>query len=145
MDDAAVRAAIYARVMSSGVVPSAAELAPALEGSVADVRASFARLAEAHVLVLQSGNEEILMAAPFSAVPTSFLVTAGDFKAFANCIWDALGVLATLHRDGEVRTACACCGTAMTIVVSQGELAQRDGVVHFAVPAAKWWDNIVFT
>lgn len=143
MNDADVRRAIYERAMNSGRVPSAATIAGDLGADLTAVREAFARLAEAHVLVLQ--DNEILMAAPFSAVPTSFSVTAGGLQAFGNCIWDALGILAILHRDGVVETACACCGSAMTLTVTGDALHERDGIVHYAVPATEWWNNIVFT
>ena len=58
---------------------------------------------------------------------------------------DALGILAILHADGVMRSACACCGAAMELKVRSGTLEVAQGVVHFAVPAKRWWDDIVFT
>jgi hypothetical protein len=145
IDDDAVRGAIYGRVLTTGSIPSAHHVSVDVDSSVEEVHQSFARLAAARVIALQSQGGEILMAPPFSAVPTSFLVIAGAIETFANCIWDALGVLAILRRDGEVRTACGCCSSAMTLSVRNGALQPHEGIVHFAVPAKKWWDNIVFT
>lgn len=145
IDEVAVRGAIYGRVLTTGAIPSAHHIALDVGASVDDVRVALRRLAEARVVVLQNDGEEILMAPPYSAVPTPFLVMAGAVETFANCIWDALGVLAILRRDGEVRTACGCCGAAMPLHVRSSRLQERDGVVHFAVPARKWWENIVFT
>jgi hypothetical protein len=31
------------------------------------------------------------------------------------------------------------------LTVASGELADSEGAIHFAVPAAHWWDDIVFT
>jgi hypothetical protein len=56
---------------------------------------------EAHMLVLEPTGE-ILMANPFSAVPTPFLAEVGGRRWFGNCIWEALGIIATLHADGRV-------------------------------------------
>lgn len=102
------------------------------------------------MLVLQPGSGEILMANPLSAVPTAFVVetegTAESRSWYGNCIWDALGVIAMLHGDGRVLTSCGCCGESMAVSVRQGEVEARPpGIVHFAIPAKHWWDDIVFT
>ena len=33
----------------------------------------------------------------------------------------------------------------MTLEVRHGRLVRGEGVVHFGVPAARFWDNIAFT
>ena len=79
--------------MNEGLPPTVAETAPALSTTPENVAASFQRLADGHILVLQRGTGEILMANPFSAVPTPCLVRAGDRSWYGNCIWDATGFL----------------------------------------------------
>jgi hypothetical protein len=86
------------------------------------------------------------MAAPLSAVPTPHVVRMADGRAhYGNCVWDALGVIAMLGRDGDVATVCADCEAPLTLTVRAGALQPTDAVVHFAVPAARWWEDIVFT
>src|SRR5689334_21907136 len=75
--DLRVRAFIYDRLISGGGMPLAFEVARRLGLSLEEVRACFGRMKGSHVLVLQEGDLEILMANPFSAVPTPFLVEAG--------------------------------------------------------------------
>lgn len=143
--DQRVRQQVYAEALESGGVPASAALAATLASEIPAVQAALARLADAHVLVLQPDGE-ILMAPPFSAVPTPFLVTAGDtWQTYGNCIWDALGVLAMKEADGRIRTACGCCGQAMEIDVRDGAPRPAEGVLHFAVPARRWWEDIVYT
>jgi hypothetical protein len=143
--DQRVRQAVYTEVLASGGVPSSAVLAAALASELSGVKAALRRLADAHVLVLQPDGE-ILMAPPFSAVPTPFLVTAGDgWQTYGNCIWDALGVLAMKGVDGWIRSACGCCGQAMEVEVRDGAPQAAEGVLHFAVPARRWWEDIVYT
>src|SRR5262245_4308505 len=96
--DLQVRQFIYEEALTSGVLPTMTEVSEHLREPVQDVRQSFARLAAGRVLVLQRDSGEILMANPFSAVPTSFIVEFEDFACFANCIWDALGVIAMRGR-----------------------------------------------
>lgn len=143
--DIEVRRQIYDSIMRDGRIPLAAEVAAALNRPLSDIQAAFGRMSDAHVLVLQDSGE-ILMANPFSSVPTPFIVEASGKQYWGNCIWDALGVLAMLHADGRVVTSCADCNEAMMVEVQGGNLiAELSALAHFAVPAAHWWDNIRFT
>ncbi len=139
-----IRAFVYDTCRTRGLPPSIADTAANLDRSPAEVQAAFRRLAEDHVLVLQP-NGEVLMANPFSAVPTPFSVRAGSVMAYANCIWDALGIPAMLECDAEISTSCGCCGARLHLEVAAGSVHSEADVVHFAVPARHWWDNIVFT
>lgn len=108
------------------------------------MQAAYQRLADGKALVLQ-GNREILMAEPFSTVPTPCVVENGKRSWWANCIWDALGVPAMLKEDARILTSCGCCGDVMTLEVKEGRLLKASGVAHFAIPARDWWKNVVFT
>jgi alkylmercury lyase-like protein len=140
--DRNVRRAVYDTAMTRGRIPTIAEIASSLGLPDGDARTSVRRLADAHILVLQE-NGEILMAAPFSAVPTSFLVRTRSFQCFANCVWDAMGIPVMAGTTATVETACGCCGNQMILQLDGG--LKGEGIVHFAVPARQWWDNIVFT
>jgi hypothetical protein len=144
-----VRVRLYQMFLELGRCPSSAEVAGALRCAVSEVAMAFQELAAAHMLVLQPGSGEVLMANPLSAVPTPFVVeTHADAKPkswYGNCIWDALGVIAMLQCDGRVLASCGCCGESMTVSVHKGEVeAKPPGVAHFAIPAKRWWDDIVF-
>ena len=141
-DDSALRLRIYEDILRTSEVPKVAKLAADFKVAVEDIRAALRRMHDAHMLVLQPSGD-VLMANPFSAVPTSFVTEVGDRRWFGNCIWDALGILATLRADGRVVTSCACCGDAMVLTVHDGVLG-GGGVLHFAVSARRWWDDIVF-
>ena len=143
--DRDVRHVIYDRFMKSGRAPTVVEICQELSRAESDVREAFARLAGGRVIVLQEGSGEILMANPFSAVPTAFLVEAGERSWYGNCIWDALGIAAMLGEDARITTGCGDCSDAMVLRVEGGKLAEGDGLVHFSVPAARWWENITFT
>jgi hypothetical protein len=83
------------------------------------------------------------MAHPFSAVPTAYPVVIGGRTYWANCAWDAAGIL-SLVGDGECRTRCADCGAEAVIVVRNGRI-EGDGVVHYAVPPRRFWENVAYT
>jgi hypothetical protein len=108
----------------------------------ADVLASFRRLADAHVIVLAGGSPYIWMANPFSAIPTPFRVTARGRSWWGNCIWDSLGIVAMMGGEGSVTTHCPDCSEPLEVVVSDGSVSHGDYLVHYSVPAARWWDNI---
>src|ERR671927_162290 len=111
--DRTVRRFVYDFAEREGSLPTVAQTAAALSLGAGEVAASFRRLAAAHMLVLQPESDEILMAPPYSAVPTPFVVESAGRNYYANCVWDALGVPAMLGRDARVRTSCGCCGKAL--------------------------------
>jgi hypothetical protein len=143
--DFQVRAYVYDTIFTHGAIPTLDATATALASDPDEVATAFRRLAERHVLVLQEGSDEILMANPFSAVPTPFQVETGGRTYWSNCIWDALGILAMLKQDGRVVTCCGDCNAAMALTVRDGAPVDAPGIGHFSVPAKRWWDNIVFT
>jgi alkylmercury lyase len=143
--DQQVRTSVYEAIFTQGGIPSVAATAVGLTRAPDEVAAAFRRLAQGHVLVLQPGSDEILMAAPFSAVPTAFPVEAGGRVYWGNCVWDALGILAMLQRDGRVLASCGDCNASIILTVRDGIIVDSSGVGHFSVAAKHWWDNIVFT
>ena len=142
--DKKVRLHVYDQFLRTGRAPTAAQTCEALGSTAPEVQAAYQRLADGKALVLQ-GNGDILMAEPFSAVPTPFVVESGKRSWWANCIWDALGVPTMLKDDARILTSCGCCGEAMALEVKEGRLLKASGVAHFAIPARDWWKNVVFT
>jgi hypothetical protein len=143
--DANVRLALYREFVRTANPPAIQNIAENLHAPAEDIRAALERLAAAKAIVLQRESREILMANPLCAVPTPFRVRTQDLEYFGSCVWDGLGIIAMLQRDAELDTSCACCGEAMKIGVRNGRLAPVPGIIHFAIPAKRWWENIVFT
>ena len=143
---AQVRLDVLETARRTARVPDAGDVASRLGLGYDEVVQAFGHLAETHVYVLEPGDPARLrMANPFSAVPTGFRVEVGGRRYFGNCVWDALGIVSLLGGEGRVRTACPDCREEMLLDVSGGELAAIDAVVHFAVPARRWWDDIIHT
>ena len=142
--DSNVRAAVYRLFVDSGRAPVAAELSKETGETPARVEASLQRLHEGHILVLAPGTPYIWMANPFSALPTPYAVTAEGKEFWANCIWDGLGILAMLGVDGAVDAYCPDCADQLRVEVRDGDLLASDNVIHYTVPARKWWDDIGF-
>jgi len=132
--------------------PSVSSLAESLGADAREVTAAFERLAAGRAIVLAQGTHDILMAAPFSGVRTDHQVKTSTERYDANCIWDALGIPAMLAAagraaDATITSRCEDCGAPLTLEVRAGRVTvEPEGVVaHFAVPAASWWQDIVFT
>lgn len=143
--DDAVRVHVYERFVAAGRPPAVAETAAALGLDEAEAASAYRRLDEAHVIVLAPGTTDIWMAAPLSAVPTPFSVETERGSFYGNCIWDGLGTIAMLGRSGRVETSCPDCREPLAFDVRDGELEPVDAVVHYAVPAARWWEDIGFS
>jgi hypothetical protein len=143
--DLRLRALTYSLFVELGRAPAASEVAEIAELPRADVLEGWQRLHEQHAIVLNPGTVEIRMANPFSAVPTAHRVRAGGRWWYANCAWDAFGVLAALHADGRIETSCPDCGEALDIEVRGQRPDDASLLFHCLVPAARWWDDIVFT
>ena len=138
-----VRLHIMRTVLDTGRAPTVHETAEGLLLDADGVRDRYRELAESHAVELRPGTLEIWMAHPLSAEPTPFVATVDGRDHFANCIWDGLGTVAMLSGTGSVRTTCADCGESLQVDVVQRAVAgEPEGVVHFAIPASRWYDDI---
>jgi hypothetical protein len=140
-----VRIYVFQHAAADARVPQAPEIAKALGRSEHDIRAALAELAAGKVLILAPNGGDIWAANPFCAVPSGFRVATADRRYWGICIWDALGIAAALRSDAVISAPCGDCGVPMSLEVHGGRLARSEGVVHFAIPAHHWWDNIGFT
>ena len=142
--DTELKMAIYSHVTDTTEVPSVFDMAASLGVTEREVFEGYQRLAAKRVLVLDSDGESIRMAPPFSGIATQHRVRVGDKNYYANCCWDALGIPAALHRDAEIFSRCEQSKQPIHIIV-EGRPFPVQCVAHFAVPAAEWWDDIVYT
>jgi len=143
--DLAIRNLTYQQFVNQGRAPTSAEVAATAGVDVSTIRAAWQRLHDAHAVVLDTASGEIRMANPFSAVPTPYRVHAGGRWWYANCAWDAFGICAALDSDGRIETACADCADQLRCDVRDRRPSPDTLVFHCFVPAAAWWDDIVFT
>ena len=143
--DIALRNVTYGRFVEFGRAPSAGEVADRRATTADEVIAGWRRLHDVHAIVLDPTTDALLMANPFSGVPTPHVVEADGRRWYANCAWDAFGICAALQTDGRIETSCRDCGDPIEIEVRDGRPGDESLVFHCLVPAARWWDDIVFT
>lgn len=141
-----LRLAIYRAFATDGRVPDTDGLAALLGVDAGSVRAGLHELAQARHLVLDAGDR-ILMAHPFASVPLGFAVMGSDTLWWGGCAWDsfALPHLVTAERDVLVSTRCPACGRPLAWVVGREAPPSGGEVAHFLVPAARIWDDVVYT
>ena len=140
-----VRFFVTQHLAGTGRAPSTEKIALKCGLSPQSVEEVLHRLQGAHAIVLAPGSTNVWMAPPFSAVPTSFPVETSDVRYWANCAWEMLSVSALLGVDSTSTTQCPDCADELTIRICGGELEPTETVVHFAVPAIRFWENIGFT
>lgn len=143
--DTQVKLAIYQHIAETTRAPSVDETAGRAGATPVEVREAYARLYQNRVLVLEPDGVSIRMAPPFSGVPTQHRVRVDGREYFANCAWDALGVIAALQRPGEVFSRCEQTFEPIHLRVHADGPEPEPCVIHFAVPAALWWKDIVYT
>jgi hypothetical protein len=143
--DVAVKLAIYHHFAETGSRPSPADIGARIGATETDAMAAYERLQAQRVLVLEPDGVSIRMAPPFSGVPTQHVVETEGVRYYANCAWDSLGIPAAIHRPAVVRSRCEQSKAPLEMKVGLDGPPQIDWLFHCAVPAARWWDDIVFT
>lgn len=108
-------------------------------------------LQSARHIALLNGTQRILMAFPFSSIVTPFRVrVAGKEKEyFANCAWDAVAIHVALRKEQWISSYCHHCSEDIRIHLKDqrviSEHSNNQPLVYLALPASKWWQNIVLT
>jgi hypothetical protein len=105
-------------------------------------------LQAAHHLLLLPGTQRILMANPFSNLPTPFRVATETKRYYANCAWDAIALHVLLEKDVRISSFCHHCAAPIEFRLSQGQRVKDEGkdlLVFLGTPVAKWYDNLVVT
>ena len=139
----AVRLFVYRHFVDTARAPDLGAIAAGIQENERTVLSALRTLVAAHALVMAPASTNIWMAHPFSAVPSAYPVQTRGRTYWANCAWDAAGMMALLG-GGETRTRCPDCARAITIEMRDDRLS-GEGVVHVAVPPRRFWDNVAYT
>ena len=145
IDSLALRVFIYDSLVGGGLPPTSTEIGKHFEVSAEDARRDLKGLKIGKTVLIDPESGEIWMAGPFSARRTDYRLTDGKRTWWANCAWDMLGVPMILGKRAWAHTRCTDCGSAMTIECDPFTPPIEDAVVHFLVPARRWYDDIGFT
>ncbi len=50
-----------------------------------------------------------------------------------------------MQTDGQIETSCPDCGEPVAVTVRDQQPDDTSPLFHCLIPAARWWDDIVFT
>jgi hypothetical protein len=140
-----VRQFIYTHLTQTERPPTIAETAAHFRISLDHAARLYQELHDRHAIFVDPQTAKIRMANPYSAVPTRFRVFAGGHAYWANCAWDALGIPAMLGADARIAASCADNDQPIALAIRNGQLEGDNAVVHFPLPFARWYDDLVFT
>ncbi|HYH11243.1 MAG TPA: organomercurial lyase [Thermomicrobiales bacterium] len=140
-----MRYLIYQGFARTGSPPSIEVLADELSLASTRAVALLAELERRHTVLRTADGRGVLMANPFSAVPTPFRVTVDGIDSWANCAWDMLGIPAALGADAVIHATYAADNAPVELRVTDGRVEGETGIVHFLVPFRSWYEDIRHT
>lgn len=141
MNNSSLHHAIINGFLTNQRSPTVAELAATFGATVEQTREALRALGEYHGVVLHPHSDEVWVAHPFSAAPTTCVVKAPAKEAadggangagtkaktwWGNCAWCSLGVAHLAGGTATIETRLGAIGDAITISIVDGELIQTD-------------------
>jgi len=146
VDSSSLRTFIYDSLIAAGAMPSSADIASHFAVGEEDALRALREMKIGKTVLPHPQTGEIWMAGPFSAAATQYVVRAGERRWFANCAWDMLGVATIVAEPVDIETRCTDCGDPIALhLASNDETVGADLLVHFLLPARRWYDDIGFT
>ena len=136
---------VYTHIAETTRPPSVDETAIHFGISTEEASNLYKELHNRHALFLDFDEMAIRMANPFSGIPTDFKVHANGRTYFANCAWDMLGIPAALHCDAVIDAVFTESNESVQLEVRDGTITNHQLLVHFPLPFARWYDDLVFT
>lgn len=151
-----IRYFIYAHFVDTTHPPSVGDTAAHFNVTIEEACEYYKELHNRHALFLDQETLTVRMANPFSGIPTDFKVHTNGKTYYANCAWDMFGIPAALHVDTVIEAVCTESNDSVQLEIKNGNIYALGGVpaedgngsgllVHFPLPFARWYDNLVFT
>lgn len=145
MDNSSLHEAIISSFLANQRPPTVSEIATRFECSASEARKGLQTLTEYHGVVLHPNSDEVWVAHPFSVAPTTCVVSSGKRKWWGNCAWCSLGVMHLAGQTATLKTRLGAIGDEVSITVENGELLDKNYVIHFPIPMRNAWDNVIYT
>jgi len=143
-----MRLFIYEHLVEHSVPPVVEHLMTVFGLSRAETVAALRELAEERNVALVRGTARILMAWPFSAIATPFVVRVEDRRYYANCSWDSVAFHAMLDEDITIEALCHHCAGAIAIDMSGGKATRvepTETLIYLALKPSQWWEDIIIS
>jgi len=136
---------IIREIIENGFAPSAENLSEILQAEKEEILKGLYELQEYHGVVLHPNKPKIWVIHPFSLAPTNFYLKSKKGEWWGNCAWCSLGIAALVKEDVTITTSLGAEGTSITLHIREGQLVEKDYVVHFPIAMQKAWDNVIYT
>jgi hypothetical protein len=149
-----IRHFVYQHFADTTRPPSVDVTAAHFDISTEEAGEHYKELHNRHAFLLDLETTTVRMANPFSGIPTDFKVHVNGKTYYANCAWDMLGIPSALHTDAVVEAVCTESNETVRLEVKDGQIMQSRSeaewtnhqlLVHFPIPFARWYDDLVFT
>ncbi len=143
-----MRLHVYEHFVEHGVPPVIEQLMDSFGLSRSEAVAALTALADRRDVALIKGTARILMAWPFSAIATPFVVQAKRRTYFANCSWDSIAFHALLREPIRIESRCHHCAGRITIEMRDGRATHVEPsstIVYLALRPTQWWEDIITT
>ena len=142
-----VRHLVYQHFADTTKAPSVEDTAIHFSISTEEASELCKELHNRHAFFLDLETLTIRMAWPFSAISTNFKVHANGKTYYANCAWDMLGIPVVLQSDAVIEAVCTESNETVRLEVKNGNIAPASSslLVHYPLPFARWYDDVVFT
>lgn len=144
-----MRLRVYEHFLETARPPLVEELMTEFEMPRDAVVDAFRELVETRAIALVKGTSRVLMAWPFSAIATPFVVHARGREYFANCSWDAIAFHAMLGNDPiSVNSFCHHCARPIHLEFGDGRATRvepNSTIVYLALRPTEWWEDIITT
>jgi hypothetical protein len=144
-----VRLFVYEHFLEHAVPPLVEQLMTEFELTRAQTVAVLREVAESRGVAVVKGTSRILMAWPFSAIATPFVVRSGGKRYYANCSWDAIAFHAMLDQAPvRIDSYCHHCARPIEIELEGGRatlVEPSTTIVYLALRPTQWWEDIILT
>jgi hypothetical protein len=145
IDSIQLRVYVYDHLLSVGVPPLIHELATRFGTTESEARDAVAKLNVGKTVLPHPRTGEIWMAGPFAATPTPYRIHGANVSWWANCAWDMLGIPFIAGEDVRVDAVCTWSKIELPLAFGPTRPPPPIGVVHFLLPARRWYEDIGYT
>ena len=145
IDAGALRQFIYRDIIANGLPPTSDRVASEFGVDRSTALRSIAEAKIGKTILAHPATGEIWMAGPFASSPGRYRVSASGVDWWGNCAWDMLGVAAIVDQPVHFEASCCCCDEPFAMDCDPRQPLRSDWVVHFLLPAHRWYEDIGFT
>jgi Alkylmercury lyase len=144
IDGLELRRFVYDEILATGHPPRAERIGREFGTDRQSAVQALRGLDVGKTVLVHPTTGEIWMAGPFSAGRTTYEIIGAKQRWWANCAWDMFGVAVIVNEPVRFEATCAHCDEQFTITGDPAQVA-TDWLIHFLVPARRWYDDIGFT